>query len=38
VRSARGMLAQLGRAIVLEVRELHDHLTYWSRQLFADTA
>lgn len=38
VRSARGMLAQIGRAISLEVREVHDHLAWWGRQYFVDTA
>ncbi|WP_026379355.1 baseplate J/gp47 family protein [Afifella pfennigii] len=38
VRSGRGMLAQLGRAVALELREVHDHISWWGRQYFPDTA
>jgi uncharacterized phage protein gp47/JayE len=38
VRSARGVLAQIGRAIALEAREVHDHVAWWGRQYFIDTA
>jgi uncharacterized phage protein gp47/JayE len=38
VRSEKGMFAQIIRAVSLEVREAHDHIGYWSRQYFADTA
>lgn len=38
VRSARGMLAMIGRAAALEIREVHDHIAWWSRQYFPDTA
>tara|TARA_R110002020_G_scaffold212759_9_gene419407 strand:- start:2293 stop:3435 length:1143 start_codon:yes stop_codon:yes gene_type:complete len=38
VRSARGMLAMIGRAVSLELREVHDHITWWGRQYFVDTA
>lgn len=38
VRSARGMLAQIGRAVALELREVHDHISWWGRQYFVDTA
>ncbi|MFD1792069.1 baseplate J/gp47 family protein [Ochrobactrum teleogrylli] len=38
VRSARGMLAMIGRAVALEVREIHDHVAWWGRQYFVDTA
>lgn len=38
VRSARGMLAIICRAVALEVREIHDHVAWWGRQYFVDTA
>lgn len=38
VRSARGMLAMIGRAVALEAREIHDHVAWWGRQYFVDTA
>ena len=38
VRSARGMLAMIGRAVALEVREIHDHVAWWGRMYFIDTA
>jgi uncharacterized phage protein gp47/JayE len=38
VRSSKGMFAQIGRAIALEARELHDHIAWWGRQYFPDTA
>lgn len=37
VRSARGVLAQLGRTVALEAREVHDHVAWWGRQYFIDT-
>lgn len=38
VRSPRGVFAQLGRAVALVVSEIHEHVAYWSRQYFVDTA
>ncbi|WP_160009754.1 baseplate J/gp47 family protein [Rhizobium sp. 18055] len=38
VRSAQGVFSQLGRAFSLELREVHDHLAWWGRQYFVDTA
>lgn len=38
VRSARGMISQILRAIAFEVRQVHDHISYWARQYFPDTA
>jgi uncharacterized phage protein gp47/JayE len=38
VRKKEGMWAQLGRAFSLELREAHDHLAWWGRQYFPDTA
>ncbi len=38
VRSARGMFAILGRAVAPALRQVHDHIGWWSRQYFADTA
>ena len=38
VRSARGMLAAIGRVVSLELREVHDHIAWWGRQYFVDTA
>lgn len=38
VRSARGMIAQLFRAAAQELRQVHDHVAWWGRQYFPDTA
>lgn len=38
VRSEKGMLAQVARATSLELREVHDHISWWGRQYFPDTA
>ena len=38
VRSARGMLAHIGRAVALELREVHDHISWWGRMYFVNTA
>lgn len=38
VRSARGMLAIVFRTVAKELREVHDHLAWWGRQYFPDTA
>lgn len=38
VRSAKGVFAQISRAFSLELREAHDHLAWWGRQYFVDTA
>ncbi|MFA7416122.1 MAG: baseplate J/gp47 family protein [Rhizobium sp.] len=38
VRSARGMFSWIGRTVSLELREVHDHLAWWGRQYFPDTA
>jgi uncharacterized phage protein gp47/JayE len=38
VRSVKGVFAQIGRAFSLELREVHDHLAWWGRQYFPDTA
>ncbi|MBN9232779.1 baseplate J/gp47 family protein [Terribium terrae] len=38
VRSPRGMFAILGRAVAMEMRGIHDHIAWWSRQYFPDTA
>lgn len=38
VRSARGVLSMIGRAVALETREVHDHLAWWGRQYFVDSA
>lgn len=38
VRSARGMLGILFRTVSLELREVHDHIGWWGRQYFVDTA
>ncbi|ARQ59178.1 Baseplate J family protein [Rhizobium sophoriradicis] len=38
VRSAYGVFSQIGRAFSLELREVHDHLAWWGRQYFPDTA
>lgn len=36
VRSARGVFAQLTRAVALELRSVHDHIAYRGRQIFID--
>ncbi|TAY75333.1 baseplate J/gp47 family protein [Rhizobium ruizarguesonis] len=38
VRSVVGVFSQIGRAFSLELREAHDHLAWWGRQYFPDTA
>ncbi|TCT35366.1 baseplate J/gp47 family protein [Martelella mediterranea] len=38
VRSSRGLLAWLLRAVSLELRSLHSHIAWWGRQYFVDTA
>ncbi len=38
VRSVKGVFAQIGRAFALELREAHDHIAWWGRQYFVDTA
>lgn len=38
VRSARGMFAIVFRAVAKELREVHDHVAWWGRQYFPDTA
>lgn len=38
VRKKEGMWAQLSRSFSLELREAHDHLAWWGRQYFPDTA
>lgn len=38
VRSPRGMLAAIVRTNVMAAYELHLHLAWWGKQLFADTA
>jgi uncharacterized phage protein gp47/JayE len=38
VRKKAGVWAQLTRAFSLELREAHDHLAWWGRQYFPDTA
>ena len=38
VRSAQGMIALLIRAVSNELREVHDHLSWWGRMYFPDTA
>lgn len=38
VRSARGMLAQVFRVVALELREVQDHIAWFGRQYFVDTA
>lgn len=38
VRSARGMLAIIFRSVAKELRQAHDHLAWWGRQYFVDTA
>jgi uncharacterized phage protein gp47/JayE len=38
VRKTAGVWAQLARAFSLELREAHDHLAWWGRQYFPDTA
>ncbi|WP_200911741.1 baseplate J/gp47 family protein, partial [Mesorhizobium sp. 1M-11] len=38
VRSARGMFSIIGRVVAMEAREIHDHVAWWSRQYFPDSA
>lgn len=38
VRSSRGMLATIFRTVAMETREIHDHVAWWGRQYFPDTA
>ncbi|RNC91113.1 MAG: baseplate J/gp47 family protein [Oricola sp.] len=38
VRSARGVFAMVLRSVALEIRSLHDHIRWWARQWFVDTA
>ncbi|NLS00173.1 baseplate J/gp47 family protein [Rhizobium sp. P38BS-XIX] len=38
VRSEKGVFSQIGRALSLELREAHDHIAWWGRQYFVDTA
>jgi len=38
VRSEKGVFSQLGRVTSLEVREVHDHVAWWGRMYFPDTA
>jgi len=38
VRSNHGLISLLNRAVALEAREIHDHIAFWSRQYFPDTA
>ncbi len=38
VRSEKGVFSQVGRAVSLELREIHDHIAWWGRQYFVDTA
>lgn len=38
VRSTGGVFAQLGRAVVLVVADVHENVAYWARQYFPDTA
>jgi len=38
VRTARGVFAQIGRAFALELRQTHDHQSWWGAQYFPDTA
>ncbi|WP_319519628.1 baseplate J/gp47 family protein [uncultured Martelella sp.] len=38
LRSSRGLLAWLLRAISLELRSVHSHVAWWGRQYFVDTA
>ncbi len=38
VRSARGMLALTFRSVAPEIRAIHDHVAWWGRQYFPDTA
>lgn len=37
VRSEKGNLAQIGRVVAIEAQETHDHIAYWSRQIFVDS-
>lgn len=38
VRSKLGVFAQIGRAVALVVADIHEHVAYWARQYFVDTA
>lgn len=38
VRSARGVFAQILRAVSAELREVHDHQAWWGRQYMPDSA
>lgn len=38
VRSEKGSLAMIGRATSLEIRQVQDHVSWWARQYFPDTA
>ncbi|MEO2039413.1 MAG: baseplate J/gp47 family protein [Martelella sp.] len=38
VRSSRGLLAWILRAVALELRSVHGHIAWWGRQYFVDTA
>ena len=37
-RSSHGMMSLLMRPVALEARSIHDHVAFWSRQYFIDTA
>lgn len=38
VRSSHGMMSLLERPVALEAREIHDHVAFFGRQYFPDTA
>lgn len=38
VRSSHGMISLLERPVALEAREIHDHVAFYGRQCFPDTA
>lgn len=38
VRSSRGFLALIFRSVALEIRAIQDHVAWWGRQYFPDTA
>lgn len=38
VRSEKGSLSMIGRASSLEIRQVQDHVSWWARQYFPDTA
>lgn len=38
VRSSHGLISLLNRPVALETREIHDHIAYFARQYFPDTA